>query len=407
MAREFSPYQRFAIAVLAFLQFTVVLDFMILSPLGAILIDEMSITPRQFGLVVSGYAFSAGASGLLTAGFADRFDRRKLLIFFYSGFILGTAFCGLAPNYEALLLARVVTGIFGGVIASISLSIVTDLFPLDIRGRAMGMIMSAFSASQVLGIPIGLFLANKLGWHSAFFMIVVVSLFVWVIIVLKMKPVREHLEQAETKSFFNHIFGVLSNPAYLYGFLITALLTIGGFLLMPFSSAFSVNNLGVTLDELPLVFMVAGAVTIFTVPLSGRLSDSHGKYKVFALSSLAAMVLILYYTGMGLTPLWLVIAINTTMFVAISFRMPPASALTSAIPLPPDRGAFMSVNSSLRQIFGGLGSVMAGYVVSQSKTGKIRHYQILGVITAATMILAIILMYRVYLNHEKTDAKGG
>ena len=125
---KFSRYQAFVIAVLAFLQFTIVLDFMVLSPLSAILLDELSITTSQFGLVVSAYAFSAGASGLLAAGFADKFDRKKLLLFFYTGFIIGTLLCGIAPNYEFLLMARIVTGLFGGVIGSIIYAIITDLF---------------------------------------------------------------------------------------------------------------------------------------------------------------------------------------------------------------------------------------------------------------------------------------
>jgi predicted MFS family arabinose efflux permease len=115
-APPFSRYQKTVIGMLAFLQFAVILDFMLMSPLGAVIMPALSISPSQFGLVVSAYAFAAGASGLLTAGFADRFDRKRLLLFFYLGFILGTLWCGLAQSFESLLLARVVTGLFGGVI---------------------------------------------------------------------------------------------------------------------------------------------------------------------------------------------------------------------------------------------------------------------------------------------------
>src|SRR5690349_3065608 len=127
MTAAFTRYQKFVVAALAFLQFTIVLDFMILSPLGALLLQDLHISTAQFGLVVSGYAFSAGLSGLLTAGFADRFDRKKLLLFFYVGFVAGTFFCGIAPSYYTLLAARIVTGLFGGVIGSISMAIAADL----------------------------------------------------------------------------------------------------------------------------------------------------------------------------------------------------------------------------------------------------------------------------------------
>src|SRR5471032_890944 len=164
----FSGYQKFVIGILAFLQFTIILDFMIISPLGAIVIPALHISPREFGLAVSVYAFSAGISGILAAGFADRFDRKRLLLFFYVGFTLGTALCAIAPNYHLLLLGRIVTGLFGGVIGSVVLAIVTDLFALQLRGRVMGFVQTAFAASQVLGIPAGLFLSNHWNWHVAF-----------------------------------------------------------------------------------------------------------------------------------------------------------------------------------------------------------------------------------------------
>jgi predicted MFS family arabinose efflux permease len=153
-ASSFSKYQKFVVAVLAFLQFTIVLDFMLLAPLGALVLPALNITPSQFGLVVSAYAFSAGVSGFLAAGFADRFDRKKLLAFFYSGFLLGTLLCGLASSYALLLLARMVTGVFAGVVGSVSMAIVTDLFPFQMRGRVMGVIQMSFGASSVLGVPV-------------------------------------------------------------------------------------------------------------------------------------------------------------------------------------------------------------------------------------------------------------
>lgn len=167
MKSAFTPYQKFVVAVLAFLQFTIILDFMILSPLGAILMPSLKITPSQFGLVVSAYAFCAGSAGLLASGFADRFDRKRLLLFFYCGFLAGTLFCGLAPNYEMLLAARMLTGLFGGVIGSIVFAIATDLFPLEMRGRVMGVVQTAFAGSQVLGIPLGLYLSTKYGVAEA------------------------------------------------------------------------------------------------------------------------------------------------------------------------------------------------------------------------------------------------
>src|SRR6187431_3307907 len=198
----FSKYQIFIIVILAILQFSVILDFMVLSPLGAILLPALNITTRQFGLVVSAYAFSAGASGLLAAGFADRFDRKRLLLFFYAGFLLGTLLCGIASSYTFLLGARIVTGLFGGVIGSISMAIVADLFPLEVRGRVMGSVQTAFAASQVMGVPLGVFLSNHWGWHAPFLLIVLVSSCVGVVIIKQLRPIDGHLKlQARTGSF--------------------------------------------------------------------------------------------------------------------------------------------------------------------------------------------------------------
>lgn len=239
---KFSSYQVFVIVLLALTQFTVVLDFMVMSPLGDMLMKNMHLTPKQFGFAVSGYAFSAGIAGLLTAGFADKFDRKKLLLFFYIGFIVGTLFCGLSHSYNMLLAARIVTGLFGGVIGSISMAIVADLFPIEKRGRVMGFMQMGFGASQVLGIPISLYLANVWGWQSPFLMIVGLAAVVWIMVMIKMQPITKHLEIKTDRNAFAHLLHTISNRHYRIGFLATAFLSLGGFMMMPWGSAFSINN---------------------------------------------------------------------------------------------------------------------------------------------------------------------
>src|SRR5258708_875413 len=202
--KAFTRYDPLLIAVLSLLQFTIILDFMVMAPLGAQLIRILRISPSQFGWVVSVYAFSAGIAGILAAGFADKFDRKKLLLFFYTGFILGTLLCAIAPTYEFLLGARIVTGLFGGVVGSISFAIITDLFKMEVRGRVMGFVQMAFAASQVLGIPIGLLLANNFGWHSPFWMISGFAIAVGAIIVMYMKPIDEHLKIKSERNAFQH-----------------------------------------------------------------------------------------------------------------------------------------------------------------------------------------------------------
>jgi predicted MFS family arabinose efflux permease len=389
----FSRYQSLLVALLAFVQFTVILDFIIMSPLGAIIMPALDITAAQFGVAVSAYAFSAGISGILAAGFADRFDRKRLLLFFYLGFTAGTALCALAPNYHVLLLGRIVTGLFGGVIGAIVLAIVTDLFALHLRGRVMGFVQTAFAASQVLGIPVGLFLSNHWSWHVAFGALVGLSIIAIAAVLLVMRPVNAHLRLKQDSNAFQHLIATVGQPRYTLAFAVTTLLATGGFMLMPFGSAYTVYNLGIDIVHLPTVYLVSGLFSIFTGPLVGRASDAFGKFPVFVFGTAMSVIMVLIYTHLGQVSLTTVIIVNVLMFVGIFSRMIPSQALISAIPVPSQRGSFSAVSASLQQLSGGLGSVLAAAIIAQNPDGSLRHFDTLGYIVVATSILSLIAMY--------------
>jgi predicted MFS family arabinose efflux permease len=396
MKKTFSRYEMLVIVLLTILQFTIILDFMVLSPLSAILLPELHISTTQFGMVVSVYAWSAGAAGLLAAGFADRYDRKKLLLFFYAGFIIGTFLCGIATDYVFLMTARIVTGIFGGVIGAVSFAIITDLFPIEVRGRAIGYLQMAFAGAQVLGLPIGLYLANHLGWHSPFLMIVAIGILLGVAIVFLMKPVNAHLTLTTDRDPLTHLIQTVVRPRYLTAFAATTLLATGGFMLMPFGSAFAVNNLRITVNDLPMLYMITGICSMATAPLVGKLSDSWGKYAVFCISSLLLIVIVVIYCNLGPTPLWLVIGFSVVMFINVSSRIISSSALLSAVPYPADRGAFMSVNSSVQMVSGGIASLIAGTIVFQNDTGVLMHYDILGYVVGGAILITMVMMYSIH-----------
>ncbi len=394
--QKFSSYQILVIVLLALTQFTVVLDFMVMSPLGDILMKSMNMTTTQFGLVVSAYAFSAGIAGIFTAGFADRFDRKKLLLFFYIGFILGTLFCGLANTYPLLIAARIITGIFGGVIGSISMAIVADLFLPQQRGRVMGFLQMGFGSSQVLGIPISLYLANSFGWQSPFLMIVGLATLIWLIIIIKMKPITQHLEVKNDRNALHHLLHTIAQKDYRIGFMSTALLSLGGFMMMPWGSAFAINNLHVTPDQLPILFMIAGIATLIIMPIIGKLSDKMDKFNLFAIASVWMICVVLVYTRLTPVPFWFVIIMNVLMMIGIMSRMVPSMALASSLPKMQDRGAFMSINSSLQQIAGGVAAAIGGMVVVQKdKTSPLEHYDTLGILITIILLFAIYMVYRV------------
>src|SRR5689334_16804777 len=391
--RGFSRYQSFLVALLAFVQFTIILDFIIMSPLGAILMPALNITAAQFGVAVSAYAFSAGISGVLAAGFADKFDRKRLLLFFYVGFTAGTTLCALAPTYHVLLLGRIVTGLFGGVVGSVVLAIVTDLFPLHQRGRVMGFVQTAFAASQVLGIPVGLFLANRRNWHVSFGAIVALAIIVILSVVLLMRPVNEHLKLKQDRNAFAHLIATVTEPSYTLAFGVTTLLATGGFMLMPFGSAYTVHNLGIGIEHLPTIYLVSGLFAIVTGPVVGRLSDAFGKYPTFTFGTVMSIVMVLIYTHLGRVSLTVAITVNVLMFVGIFSRMIPSQALITAIPAANQRGSFSAVSASLQQLSGGIGSVFAAAIIAENADGTLRHFDRLGYIVVGTSLCALLAMY--------------
>ena len=394
--KAFNPYQITVILILALTQFSVVLDFMVMSPLGDLLIKDLKISPAQFGIVVSSYALSAGVSGFLTASFADKFDRKKLLLFFYAGFILGTLFCGLASSYLLLVFARIFTGIFGGVISSISLAIVADLFEIDQRGRVMSFLQMGFGMSQVLGIPISLFIANYWNWQAPFYLIVVLALIIFIVALIVLKPVNAHL-QLQRASPIKHLFQTIANRNYRIGFIATAFMSLGGYLMMPWGSAYSVNNIGIDQKSLPLMFMIVGIATIAIMPLIGILSDRFNKFVIFSGSSIWMVITVLIYTQLPQVPLWVLILVNVLMMMGIMARMVPSQALAASIPEMKDRGAFMSINSSLQQMAGGIAALIGGWIVKQkNELSPLENFDWLGYLVVVVILLNILLTYRVY-----------
>ncbi len=395
-SQAFTAYEKFIVAILTFLQFTIVLDFMVLSPLGAVLMPALKITPAQFGIVVSVYAFSAGISGFLAAGFADRFDRRNLLLFFYTGFVIGTLLCGLANTFEFLVFARTVTGLFGGVIGSIVAAIITDVFPIERRGRVMGFIQTAFSASQVLGLPAGLYFSGLWGWQAPFLLIVAVSVVVGIAIAIFMRPINEHLKLQTESSPVKHLISTVTQPKYAAAFLTTALLTIGGFMMMPFTSSYIVHNLGIDMDHLPMIYMITGICSIVMGPLVGRACDAFGSLRMFVFGTIMTAIMVTIYVNLGTSPLLLVASVNVLMFVGIYSRMIPSQTLISTVPAPASRGAFMAVSSSLQQMAGGFASVLAGLIVIEDSSGLIRHFDILGYVVIGTSFFTLFLMWMLF-----------
>jgi predicted MFS family arabinose efflux permease len=286
--------------------------------------------------------------------------------------------------------------LFGGVIGSVVFAITTDLFPLEMRGRVMGVISTAFAASQVFGLPAGLYLTSRWDWHAPFFAIIAIGVPAGVIIMLFMQPVVAHLALKQEHSALKHLINTITEPRYRLAFLLVMLLPTGAYMLMPFGTTYIVNNVGLAFTVLPLIYLVTGISTVFVGPLVGKASDSIGKFPMFCVGSIVTLIMVPIWTHIGHVPLAVVIVINVILFTGIFSRMIPSQALISAIPEPAKRGAFNAVSASLQQFAGGVSASVAGWLIVQRPDGTLAHFDWLGYVVVTISLLTLALMYRVH-----------
>jgi predicted MFS family arabinose efflux permease len=390
---KFTPYQYLLVAIITIVFLTIVLDFMLMSALSAILLPKLEITTKQFGFLVSAYPISAGITAILLSGYADKFDRKKLLLFFYSGFLLGILFCTNAPSFQALVVARVITGIFGGIVGPICFAIITDLFEANQRGRAMGILQMASAGCQIFGLPLALYLASELDWRVAFGLILVLGIIAVFLIFWKIMPVDKHLQKQKKVNPLHHSLKIISNRNYLLVFLNNTLLVSGDIIMMTFSSAFCTNNLGVNLDDLPLLYGIAGVSTFIFAPIIGRLTDKYGTFNIFLIGTTMTIMMVAIFTNLGINPLWAVMAVHTLLLLGNNARSISSSTLGTVVPEVEDRGAFMAIDAAMQLAIGGVAAMIAGLIVFQSEDGMINNFPTLGIVVISLMILTNGVMY--------------
>lgn len=383
--------ERLLLLTLATIQFTVIVDFLIVLPLGPQYMRVFGITPGQFGLIVSAYAISAGISGIAAGFFLDRMDRRPALFFLYLGFTIGTLLCALAPSYPLLVAARIVAGAFGGVSGALILAIIGDVIPEERRGAAMGLVMSSFSVASICGVPLGLLLASHLNWHVPFFGVAGLSVIIWLAAARVMPALRGHLNQARGQHPVARMVAVLSHKDHQMAFLFMAVLTWAGFVVFPYLSNYMVANVGLTEKQLPLIYLAGGMCTIFSMNWIGRWSDRVGKPRVFTIMSLFAIVPILALTNLPRVPLVAAIATSTLLMICMSGRMVPAMAMMTGSVEARYRGGFMSINSSVQQFSCGLAAYVSGQIIDQSPKGELTRFPLVGLLSVMCVLTCIYL----------------
>lgn len=384
---------------LAAVQFTNILDFMIMAPLGPELMRSLKINTQQFGLILSVYTISAGISGFISAFFADRFDRKELLWKVYIGFIIGTLFCAMSPNFEILLVSRLVTGAFGGILGATCMSIVSDTIPLERRGQGMGVLMASFSLASVLGIPFGLALVqyfNNLGWHAPFFAVVAMGLPVLALVSIYVPPVRDHIAKKELRPGpMTIIRNVVSDTPQLWAILLMSLMMFGQFMIVPFIAQSMVFNVGIAESDLPQIYFFGGLATFFTGPIIGRISDKLGRKSVFVVVSILSTVPIYFIANLGHVAMWMALVATTAFFVLSSGRGIVASSLVSNTVTPQQRGSFMSIASSVQQLAAGIATFIGGTIVHQGAGGRLEDLATVGFLAIFTSLVAVALVSRI------------
>lgn len=408
--------ERAIVFLLAGLNFTHILDFIVMMPLSNYLMTSPEITseftlnikPRQFTMLVASYSISAMFSGLILASLVDRFDRKKVLVLVYIGFILGTFACGLAPSYGTLLVARIVTGLFGGIIGGQVFSIISDLFPYERRGRAVGWAMSAFALASIIGVPISLYLANLFNydWHVPFLLIGGAAVFLVPVIIKVVPPLTGHItEKTKDYSRFDAYAKVFKNRAQLMSLVFTMLLMIGHFLIIPFMNAYMEFNRGYSKGQIPMVYLVGGFASFLSAIYLGRISDDIGKLKIFTFSVLFSLVMVFGITNMPAIPFAVVLPFFAIWFIFATSRTVTAQAMITNVVEREQQGSFMVLNSSMQHAGTSLASLIAGFVITKDASGKIHGFEWLGYLSILVLIICLYLARALFHDMDKKHVK--
>jgi predicted MFS family arabinose efflux permease len=387
--------ERVVLLTLAAVQFTSIVDFMVVIPLGQQLRESLGLNPKQFAWVVSSYTFAAGIAGVIASSLVDRFSRKTAFLGIYTGFLVGTLCCGLAPGYPALVAARVATGAFGGILGGMALAIIGDVFPEERRGRATGVLMSAFALASVLGVPFGLYLGMRYDWHVPFLLLAALGCPVLVAAARALPPLRDHVARSAQVHPLRSLAETFSQPNHWNAFALVMAMMFGGFAVITNLTLYLVGNVGVSKFNLPWVYVTGGVLTLVTAPVIGRLADRYGKLRVYRIVAPVSAVLMFVVTNLPPVPTAVAVAVAASLMMCNAGRMVAAMAMVTGSVLPEKRGGFMSANSSIQHVSTGLGAQVGGQIVTQSADGRLDHFGIVGLIAVAATILSLWLAGRV------------
>jgi len=390
--------ERALLLTLAGIQFSHILDFMIMMPLGPMLMRELGISTHEFGLLVASYSFSAALSGLFAATFVDRFERKRFLLLMFVLFGLATLACAVAPGYATLLIARGLAGAFGGVLGALVQTFVADTIPYARRAKASGTVAAAFSLSTVAGVPLSLWLASLFHWRAPFVFIVLLVLIFLFVAARVLPELRHHLSREKRAHPFSDLFAVMRDANHWRAMALSAMLIMAGFTVIPYITVYAVNNIAISQHDIAYIYLAGGTATLFTARAIGHWADVAGKVRVYRIVAFAAMLPIFAVTHIQYASLALWLVCTTLFFVLVSGRFIPAMAIISSAAQPKLRGTFMSLNATVQSLAMGLAATLSGFLITQDATGKIVGYQTVGYFAIAANLLGMWYVSRIVVH---------
>ena len=396
--------ERWLLLTLASIQFTSVLDFMIMMPLGPQLTELFGISASEFGFLVSAYTFSAGLSGLLAATYIDRFGRKRMMLTLYPLFGAAALACSFAPTFAWLMVARVASGFFGGVLMALSQTIVAEVIPFERRGRAMGVVMTSFSVATVAGVPLALFLASHFNWHAPFLAIALMVSVCALGAAKTLPSLKGHLAAHpvgdSAPNMLANLRLVLVDPNHLRAYAMSASMVFAGFAVIPYIALYLQGNAGFKPEQIPYVYLTGGICTLISARLIGHWSDRAGKAYAFRRLALLMPLPLLAMTLSADLPMVGVLLVSSILFVVMSGRMIPGMALIGASADPRRRGSFMTLNSAVQSLAMGLAALVGGQILGRDGNGHLTHYWMAALLGGGASLLSFVLASKLRLHGE-------
>ncbi len=391
----FSRQQWGLLFLLASINFTHILDFVIVMPLGDSLRQQLQINPRQFGMVVSAYGLAAMITGILSSSVVDLYDRKTILVGSFGGFTLATFYCGFAPNYSQLLIARCLAGLFGGLASSCVMAVIGDVFADRQRGRAIGVVTSSFAVASTIGLPIGLWLAIAFGnWNAPFLAIGVLGVCVWVLAVICLPSMTGHRTGVRNNPL-TQFAAVVRQSNHLWAFAFMLATVFGTFIVVPYIAPYVQANCGRTSRDLPVIYAVAGVCTLITLNFIGWATDRFGAKPMFLLCAGGAVMMTLVITNLPSVSLLGATVVTSLFMILASGRIIPAQAMILRASDPALRGAFMNLNTSVSHFATAVGPLITGSIVGEEYAGgPLTGFAVAGLIAAACGCAAMALSFR-------------